>query len=121
MALPRHHRLKTKKQFDRLYRQGRITPTPLFLIRSWREPKPEPIQIGIVISKKIDRRATRRNRWRRQISEALREIIKAQESNLSGFKVIIIARPRLRSASRPEIDYWLRQFFGKYAEKNQSD
>jgi len=118
MALPRQHRLKLKKDFDLLRRQGKVVVTPLFLIYRQHSSTPTPFQVGIVISKKITKLAVQRNRWRRQISEVFRRIIQEQGNKLSGLKVIVVARPRLKTASWTEINYWLRKYCGKFAEKN---
>ena len=76
MALPRQHRLKGQRVFNRLYRQGRrfqgeslvlrvMVAEPLLLPPEQRSRPPSPWRCGVVISAKVSKRAVRRNRLRR--------------------------------------------------------
>lgn len=83
MALPPQHRLRGHRPFERLYRQGRrlqgdwlvlrlmqasqqLLPPPL------RSRPPSAWRLGVVVSSKVHKRAVRRNRLRRILTEELR-------------------------------------------------
>ena len=90
MALPQQHRLKGRRVFDRLYRQGRRYQGPGLLLRVLAaEPSllppgtplarppgiphtASPWRCGIVISSKVSKLAVRRNRLRRLFHDHLR-------------------------------------------------
>jgi ribonuclease P protein component len=74
VALPRKHRLRGHRPFDRLYRQGRRFQAPLVLLRLLQAvpellPPPErrtsPWRCAVVVSAKVSKRAVQRNRLRR--------------------------------------------------------
>lgn len=83
MALSREHRLRGPRPFERLYRQGRRLQGEwlvLRLLQAVPELLPPPLRsrpasgwrVGIVVSSKVHKRAVRRNRLRRILSEELR-------------------------------------------------
>ncbi|MDM7954056.1 MAG: ribonuclease P protein component [Cyanobium sp. CZS 25K] len=82
MALPQQHRLKGRRVFDRLYRQGRRFQGPALLLRVLAAdasllppgtPNPaSPWRCGIVVSSKVSKLAVRRNRLRRLFHDHLR-------------------------------------------------
>jgi ribonuclease P protein component len=74
LALPRKHRLRGHRPFDRLYRQGRRFQAPLVLLRLLQAvpellPPPErrasPWRCAVVVSAKVSKRSVQRNRLRR--------------------------------------------------------
>lgn len=90
MALPQQHRLKGRRVFDRLYRQGRRFQGPGLLLRVLAAepsllppgtplsgtpstpPTASPWRCGIVVSSKVSKLAVRRNRLRRLFHDHLR-------------------------------------------------
>ncbi|KAF0654971.1 ribonuclease P protein component [Cyanobium sp. Copco_Reservoir_LC18] len=82
MALPQQHRLKGRRVFDRLYRQGRRYQGPGLLLRvlaadpsllpPGTPPTASPWRCGIVVSTKVSKLAVRRNRLRRLFHDHLR-------------------------------------------------
>jgi ribonuclease P protein component len=82
VALPQQHRLKGRRVFDRLYRQGRRFQGPGLLLRilaadpsllpPGTPPTASPWRCGIVVSSKVSKLAVRRNRLRRLFHEHLR-------------------------------------------------
>jgi ribonuclease P protein component len=97
---PRQKRLSKDKEFDRIFKTGqgrgqaslavKIVPNDLGFNR-----------YGIIISNKISKKATERNRLKRII----REIVKREEEKLKlGLDMVIISRPGLSGKKRPEIE-----------------
>ncbi|MEB3307664.1 MAG: ribonuclease P protein component [Cyanobacteriota bacterium] len=86
MALPRCHRLKGRRIFDKLYRCGRRHHGPSLVLRHLeaipallppdqvRHP-PSPWRCGVVVSSKVHKHAVQRNRLRRLVhNHLLREL-----------------------------------------------
>lgn len=98
--LPRLHRLTKKKDFDATYQQGKAVGGKLFLIRF--KPNQEGrIRVGIVISKKVAKKAVTRNKLKRRIREIVRSVIlKSKES----VDLVIIVKKAAASASYLELE-----------------
>ncbi len=83
MALPQQHRLRGRRIFDRLYRQGRRFQGPALVLRvlaadpSLLPPGSPPTagaspwRCGVVVSSKVSKLAVRRNRLRRLLHDHL--------------------------------------------------
>lgn len=77
MGLARVHRLR-RQDFDSIYRQGkRISGSYVRAIVWVRSPEllNHPPQLGVVVSKKVSKRAVQRNRLRRQIQAAFQALL----------------------------------------------
>ncbi len=108
MALSKPNRLKHRKDFSRVYQQGlrrnsanltlRALPSSKSFAKKSYEPEsysdltPQaPSQIGISISLKVSKRAVVRNRIKRQIRAALRQLLPRLTAD---WKLVIIVRPQ---------------------------
>ncbi len=107
MALSKPNRLKHRKDFSRVYQHGLRRNSPNLTLRALHSSKffakkslPEgfsdlepqvPSQIGISISLKVSKRAVVRNRIKRQIRAALRQLLPRLTA---GWKLVIIVRPQ---------------------------
>lgn len=81
MALPKKFRLKKKKSFDKVKRQGQIVHSPLFAVSILTGQEKGP-KFGFVVSKKIDKKASARNKIRRWLSEAVRNLLPQLRSDV---------------------------------------
>lgn len=66
----------------------------------------QPTQIGVVVSLKVSKRAVVRNRIRRRIQAAIRELLPQMAPS---WKVVVIARPGLIQCNYQEILQQLKQ------------
>ncbi len=70
--LKREFRLTNNKDFQTIYRRGRYNSTALFSVNVL--PNRSPVtKIGIVVNKKVSKRAHERNRIKRRVREIIRE------------------------------------------------
>lgn len=84
--LPREHRLRSNREFQRVYRVGRSWVHPLAALHL--APLSGNQRFGVSVSKKVGN-AVQRNRVRRR----LREVIRAALPDLrTGFDAVIVAR-----------------------------
>lgn len=95
------NRLKRKRDFDITYTNGRFFRGENITLKVWKvDPGAFPkrgfslsdLKVGVVVGKKVDKRAVRRNRVKRLVREVFRLIIKA-DSLRSGFFIICMVRP----------------------------
>ncbi|MER3589957.1 MAG: ribonuclease P protein component [Mastigocladus sp. ERB_26_1] len=109
MALPKANRLKSRKDFQAVFREGIRRHGSYLTLRALRPSsmkKPSldtahdnvqstnsvifPIKIGISISTKVSKRAVVRNRLKRQVSAALHQLL----PNLSpGWRLVVVVKP----------------------------
>jgi ribonuclease P protein component len=119
VGLPQAHRLKNRKDFQSVYQQGVRYSSPHLILRALppsggsvslnnnvRESSPSLVsatRFGISISQKVSKKAVIRNRIKRQIRSAIRELL----PHLSpGWKVVIVVRP---SAVECKYEHFLRE------------
>jgi len=86
--LRKKHRLNKNKQFNRLWRLGRSSYGPNLGLKTLVNNLPLS-RFAVLVSKKVSKRAVVRNRLKRQ----LREIIRLDWLNLTGYDVVIIVLP----------------------------
>ncbi|AFZ25841.1 ribonuclease P protein component [Cylindrospermum stagnale PCC 7417] len=110
MALPKANRLKSRKDFQAVFREGIRRHSSHFTLRALKPPRlKEPsmeaasktgtasnranlasTQIGISISTKVSKRAVVRNRIKRQISAAFYQLL----PKLSlGWRLVVVVKP----------------------------
>ncbi|NJR52944.1 MAG: ribonuclease P protein component [Leptolyngbyaceae cyanobacterium CSU_1_3] len=96
MALPKTNRLKRRRDFNTVYQRGIRRNSANLALRALPPSRqkglqspPPPSQIGISISKKVSKHAVVRNRIKRQIRAALRQLLFRLPD---GWKVVIVVR-----------------------------
>lgn len=111
--LPAQNRLRRHQDFSAIYKKGIRKNTSHLALRALpHQPKsdgidtlqsPGPTRIGISISKKVSKGAVVRNRIKRQIRAALRQML---PSILAGWDLIIVVKP---TAQQCNYDEFLQQ------------
>jgi len=95
--LKKHFRLKKKKDFERVQKQARAEKGS-FLILKFIPNKEEKSRIGFVCSKKVSRKAIVRNRTKRRMRAAVKELELAP-----GYDIVIFAKTNIKEKSFWEI------------------
>ncbi|MBR8832871.1 MAG: ribonuclease P protein component [Stigonema ocellatum SAG 48.90 = DSM 106950] len=110
MALPKANRLKSRKDFQAVFREGIRRQGSYITIRALRpscstapskdtaantaqkigDPPLTPAKIGISISTKVNKRAVVRNRLKRQITAALHRLLPKFSP---GWRLVIVVKP----------------------------
>ena len=83
---PRHVRVRARAEFDRAFKQGRRTASPLFSLHFRSDT--EPARLGLAVSRKVDPHAVGRNR----IKRVLRDLFRKLRPQLSGGDYVVVAR-----------------------------
>ena len=97
--LPKENRLKKKKDFEKLFKEGKSFREK-FLVLKINENNLNNNRFGFIVSKKISKKAVTRNKIKRQ----LREIIRKEINNYQkGFDIAVIALPDIESKSFEEM------------------
>ncbi|MEG3858232.1 ribonuclease P protein component [Microcoleus sp. herbarium12] len=116
--LPPTNRLKHRKDFSAVYRKGMRRNSAHLSLRALRKPKSielskpsaeksvPPTRTGISISLKVSKRAVVRNRIKRQIRAALRQLLPRLKF---GWDLVIVVRPIAQECNYAEILQELEQ------------
>jgi len=86
--MPAFNSLRTKKEFDLVYKKGKAMQGIFFSLRFWESKNSsEPAKFGIIVGLNISKKAVLRNKKRRQ----LREIIRLNQGKIKRSHWIIIS------------------------------
>lgn len=111
--LPLQNRLPLKTEFARLKKEGKLFSGRFFSIIV--APK-KPLAVshfprfGFIVSKKIDKRSTKRNRAKRILQEGVARLLPKVKGNLD---VVILARKTILNSTFSQISSELATLFGK--------
>jgi ribonuclease P protein component len=109
VGLPKANRLRNRRDFQSVYQRGIRRSSPNLVLRALLEPEPKencPVSLtrfGISISQKVSKKAVVRNRIKRQIKSAIRELLPQIEG---GWKIAIVVRG---SAIECKYEHFLRE------------
>lgn len=99
MALPKAYRLKSRQDFQAVFREGIRRHSSHFTVRALKpalspetsSPTALPVtKIGIAISTKVSKRAVVRNKIKRQMTAALHQLL---PKLAPGWRLVLIVKP----------------------------
>jgi len=112
VSLPKINRLRHHKAFKRVYQKGGRCAGRYLILRLLQEtasPEEEslpPPQIGISISQKVSKKAVIRNRIKRQIRGAFRELLPQLSP---GWKIVVVVKPQAQGCKYEDFLRELRE------------
>jgi ribonuclease P protein component len=74
--IARAHRFRGRNSLRYVYKNGQTTRGPFFAIKRLQNPQRQTYRVAVIISRKIHKSAVTRNRLRRRLYEAIRELDK---------------------------------------------
>ena len=109
--LPKEYRLKKRIAFNATYRTGRSFHKDGITVFVGKEKKNEMVtKFGFVVSKKIHKRAVKRNRIKRIMRESVRLYLKSnQDFDCKYMSLIFIASGRLLDKNFKEVDISIKK------------
>lgn len=107
--LPKINRLKRKKEFERVFKEGKGFKED-FLILKLLPNNRNQNRFGIIVSQKISKKATLRNKIRRKIRELIRVRLPKMKK---GMDAVLIALPGLEKKDFWEIEEIINKLFKK--------
>ena len=112
--LPKEYRLKKRSAFAATYRTGKSLHKDGITMFLGKEKNNEsPTKIGFVVSKKIHKRAVKRNRIKRLMRESYRLLIKEEAISDRYISVIFVASTKLLGKNFKEVDEAMRKLVYK--------
>jgi ribonuclease P protein component len=98
--LPQENRLTEKIDFDEVKEKGKIVQSDSFAFAYLAKKAGNPSRFGFVVSTKISKAATLRNRVKRALREAVRQNIFYTKKGIDG---VFLAKTAILKKSTPEI------------------
>ncbi|MBI4059079.1 ribonuclease P protein component [Candidatus Microgenomates bacterium] len=108
--LPSQYRLNEKRDFDRVLKKGLMEQTSLFGLGYLKLTDNLPSRFGLIVSKRISKRAVDRNRIKRILRESLRHLLEKMDK---GFMVVILAKHKLLYSNQKEAEEVLAMVLNK--------
>lgn len=111
--LPKQYRLPLRSELARMKVDGKLVHANLFGLLISRQPsknKPVVSRFGFIISTRVDKRATKRNRAKRLLTEALYRLIPKLKP---GFDGIFLAKRTIVNRGLDEISQEMEAVFKK--------
>lgn len=103
--LPKINRLTANKDFNKVFKKGKGQGKDFLFLKSFKNNL-QTSRFGIVVSQKISKKATERNKIKRQISEILKlEMPKIKK----GVDVILLVKPSIKKKGFIEIKTKLKE------------
>jgi ribonuclease P protein component len=106
VSLPKHHRLRRRQDFQKVYQYGKRHQQANLTLRSLRHLPSSTAEnlpttrFGISVSTKVSKKAVVRNLLKRQVKAALRQLL---PQITSGWSVVIGVRPSAQGCEYVEI------------------
>ena len=98
--LKRENRITKRKNFEEVKKKGRIFHSPLFgLLVLTTEDKVK--EFGLIISKKVSKKAVARNKVKRLLAEAIRRNL---DKINEGYRMIFLVKPSILGKKAEEIE-----------------
>lgn len=98
--LPQENRLKRKKEFEAVFKGGRIVRGNNFFLK-YLANGTDKTKIGFVVSKKVSKKAVDRNKIKRR----LREVFRLKKQGIkTGLSIVIMTTPSIKELSFKEIE-----------------
>ena len=112
--LPKDYRLKKRTAFAATYRTGRTLHIDGITVFIGKEKNNDfPTRVGFVVSKKIHKRAVKRNRIKRLMRESYRLMIKEGAVSDKYISLIFVASSKLLNMNFKEVDNSIRKLVYK--------
>lgn len=112
--LPKENRLKKKSAFNATYKTGKIISLDgITLFCGKKKTADFPTKIGFVVSKKIHKRAVKRNRIKRLMRESIRLLIKENKFSSDCMSLIFVASQKQLNKNFKEVDNSIKKLVSK--------
>jgi len=110
-TLAKHYRLTTSNEFKRVFQKGKAFREKGIFLKI-RTGEAETSRIGIIVSKKVAKKATERNRIRRLLAEAIRKNLNEIKT---GRDIVVVALPGFKEKKTQDVEKIVHYLFKKAA------
>lgn len=107
--LSRQYRLQKDKDFELVFKEGKIFSSK-FLFLKLRKNNLKDSRFGFILSKKISKKSTVRNKIKRKLREIIRKDL---DKIRAGFDVVIVVKPEIISKNYRDMSIEIEKLLGK--------
>jgi len=107
--LPKQHRLSASTDFKKVFKEGKFAGGNFISLKVKKSGR-EQSRVGFVVGQKIAKKATARNKIKRQLREAVKDYVKETRGAVD---IIVIPNPQIAGKSFSEISGEIRKAFEK--------
>jgi len=100
-------RVLTSAEFERIFKHGKRTASPLLALHVLAEESESGARLGLVVSRKVDKRAVQRNRIKRVVRDCFRRI----RFQLQPGAYVVLARAEAKHAGNAQLRQTLERLF----------
>src|SRR3972149_11372047 len=104
------NRLRSTEEYDKIKNKGKLIQSQNFGVAYLKKENEEPNKFGFVISLKISKLATQRNRLRRAMEESIRQNLTFIKK---GYDMVFLAKPSLANKMTDEIMKEVKLFLNR--------
>lgn len=104
--MKRENRIRSKREFLEIKNKGRVLYSPLFGFLIYKKDD-NLKKFGFVVSKKISKKAVKRNQIRRRLSEIIRNKIEKVEN---GTRIVFLTKQEILNKKKAEIEKEIDKF-----------
>ena len=108
--LPKINRLPLRTELKKIKLEGRLIQGKYFSLLIRKRHDLQPSRFAFIVSKKVHLKSSQRNRVRRLLSEATKNILPKIELNLDG---VFLVRPAIIGKQLPEINQAIEQILNE--------
>ena len=108
--LPKKYRLHDYQEVEKVKKEGKLYQSPLFGILVFKKDDQTTSRFSFIISTKISKKATERNRAKRVLSEAVRGLLPKVKP---GFDAVFLGKKSLIGKNKKEIETEIEMVFRK--------
>jgi ribonuclease P protein component len=98
LSFPQHHRLVSKSEFQSLFDLSKKVSQP-YLLALYKPNDKTFGRLGVIVGKRVAKLAVTRNRIKRVVRESFR----ANQAQLQGFDIVVIARQQCGSLDKVQL------------------
>jgi len=101
-------RVLTSAEFERIFKHGKRTASPLMALHVLAQDE-STARLGLVVSRKVDKRAVGRNRIKRVVRDYFRKV----RSQLQPGAYVVLARADAKQADNAQLRQTLERLFAR--------
>lgn len=89
--LDRRHRLSDRRAIQQVHRRGQLKRGHHLTVKALAQPPAHPAKLAVIVSSRVAKQATERNRLRRRLQAACEQIV---SQLTAGFNILVIINSR---------------------------
>lgn len=112
-TFPRSVRILTTEEYDKVFKNPVRASEPGVLILARKNESQTGSRLGLVIQKKVLKRAV----WRNRVKRIARETFRLNQHSLQNLDLVVLARPKIEDISNSELSAIFRRLWRQISHR----